>query len=49
MWRFAISVQWSLDMSFCFFAGTGAVLGVAALAGSGWILAAGILFLAMAV
>ena len=32
-----------------FFAGTGGMLGVAALAGSGWILAAGVLFLVMAV
>ena len=32
-----------------FFAGTGGMLGVAALAGSGWIMAAGMLFLVMAV
>ncbi len=32
-----------------FFAGTGGMLGVAALAGRGWIIAAGILFLASAV
>lgn len=32
-----------------FFAGTGGMLGVAALAGSGWIMTAGVLFLVMAV
>ena len=46
---FRQNIKWVIPYVMLFFAGAGGMLGVAALAGSGWMIAAVVLFLLMAV